>query len=135
MEPITVKTTVNAPLDKVWECWTQPDHITGWNFAAPEWQCPSAINDLVPNGKFSWRMEAKDQSIGFNYAGTYTEIKDKEMIRKKLEDGRGVIITFTEKEGKTEVVETFEPDANSPDLQRQGWQAILTNFKKYTEGQ
>ena len=130
---ITVNQIINAPIQKVWEYWTSPEHIVHWNFATDEWQCPTAINDLEPEGKFSWRMEAKDGSMGFDYAGVYRSIEPFEKIEKNLDDGRLVTVHFSEQDGVTEVVENFEPDENSIDLQRQGWQAILNNFKKYVE--
>lgn len=133
MKPITVKTRIAASPDKVWEYWTNPDHITNWNFATPEWQCPSAINELKPGGTFSWRMEAKDGSMGFDYQGTYDTITVPSLIEKKLDDGRRVTIKITGQGDDSELSETFEPDANHPDLQRQGWQAILDNFKQYVE--
>lgn len=134
MKSITVKTIVNAAPAKVWEFWTSPEHIINWNFATPEWHCPSAKNDLKPGGTFSWRMEAKDGSMGFDYAGKYLKIDEPVLIEKELEDGRKVTISFEALDGKVEVIETFEPDDNDPELQRQGWQAILNNFKKYVEG-
>lgn len=134
MEPITVKATVSADLQTVWEHWTQPEHITHWNFASDDWHCPSAVNDLKPRGAFSWRMEAKDGSFAFDYKGVYEQIVDMGKIEKELEDGRKVVITFSERDGATEVVETFDPENQNPrELQEQGWQAILNNFKKYVE--
>ena len=133
MKMITVKTTIKSDLEKVWEYWTTPDHITQWNFATPEWHCPSAKNDLREGGTFSWRMEAKDGSMGFDYAGKYIKIEKPTLIKKELGDRRRVEITFTTKNGGVEVVETFEPDENDPELQKQGWQAILDNFKQYVE--
>lgn len=133
MELITVKTSIKADVQEVWYCWTQPDHIIHWNFASDDWKCPNALNNLEPGGEFSWRMEAKDGSFGFDYSGIYEEIKKFEQIRKRLEDGRMVNISFVVGGDSTEVIETFEPDENNPDLQRQGWQAILENFRKYVE--
>ena len=133
MKMITVKTTIKSDLEKVWEYWTTPDHITQWNFATPEWHCPSAKNDLREGGTFSWRMGAKDGSMGFDYAGKYIKIEKPTLIKKELGDRRRVEITFTTKNGGVEVVETFEPDENDPELQKQGWQAILDNFKQYVE--
>jgi uncharacterized protein YndB with AHSA1/START domain len=131
---ITVSAQITASKENVWEYWTTPQHIVNWNFASDEWYCPSAENDLKPSGKFSWRMEAKDGSMGFDYSGQYESIKTHEIIELTLDDGRKVTIEFSESDGKTEVIESFEPDENDPDLQRQGWQAILDNFKAYVEG-
>jgi uncharacterized protein YndB with AHSA1/START domain len=133
MERIVVEVTVNAPVQTVWECWTDPKEIQNWNFASDEWCCPSAMNDLRTDGSFSWRMEAKDGSMGFDYAGSYTEIKEMELIEKVLDDNRKVTIQFSESDGFTTVNESFEPDENDPELQKQGWQAILNNFKKHVE--
>lgn len=134
MTTVTVETSVQAPVEKVWELWTAPEHITQWNFATDAWHCPSAENDLKPGGRFVWRMEAKDGSFGFDYSGTYGHVVPHESIEYRLDDNRQVTITFTELGQETKVVETFEvEDLNSLDLQRSGWQAILENFKKHTE--
>ena len=131
---VTVQTTVEQPIDKVWELWTSPQHITQWNFATDEWRCPTADNDLKPGGRFSWRMEAKDGSMGFDYCGTYDQVMPNKRIVCTLDDGRQVILDFNEHENETTVIETFEvEDLNSVDQQRAGWQAILDNFKKYAE--
>ena len=131
---ITVTTTVQAPLERVWDRWTRPEHITAWNFASPEWCCPQATNDLRPNGKFSWRMEARDGSMGFDFNGIFNKIEERKLIAYSIEDGRNVVIQFEETEAGTIVSETFEAEnMNSIELQRTGWQAILDNFKRYAE--
>ncbi|AKQ47142.1 hypothetical protein TH63_18255 [Rufibacter radiotolerans] len=131
---VTVETTVQQPVEKVWERWTTPEHITQWNFAADTWQCPNATNDLQPGGRFVWRMEAKDGSMGFDYSGTYEQVIPYKKIVGQLDDDRQVTITFDGQDGQTQVTETFEvEDQNSVDLQRAGWQAILDNFKKHAE--
>lgn len=134
MERITVQTSVQSDLDKVWEYWTNPKHITNWNFATDEWCCPNAIDDLKPNGKFSWRMEAKDGSMGFDFDGNYEKVIEKELISYSMSDGRKVDIDFTQ-DGKVVLVkETFDAEGtNSDEQQRTGWQAILENFKNYVE--
>ncbi len=125
-----------APVDLVWECWTKPEHITQWNFAANSWHCPNAVNDLRPQGEFSWRMEAKDGSMGFDFKGTYTEVIKPEHIASVMEDGRKSDIAFLQQEEHILAVQTFEPeDENNAELQRQGWQLILNNFKAYAESQ
>lgn len=136
-ERISISTTINAPVDQVWMCWTQPQHIVGWNFATEEWICPSAVNDLQPGGNFSWRMEAKDGSMGFDYEGQYVAIAPMKRIEKVLGDGRSVTVQFVvESASSTVVTEVFEvEDKNSAELQRQGWQAILENFRAYVESQ
>lgn len=132
---ITVETTVNAAVAKVWEYWTVPAHITKWNFASDEWHSPSAESDFREGGKFSARMEAKDGSFGFDFWGIFDELKTNELIAYTLGDDRKVWITFTPSGNTTKVVETFEAeDENSVELQKSGWQAIMDNFKKYVEG-
>jgi len=129
---ITVQTTVPISIEEVWKIWTRPEHIVNWNFASNEWHCPEAKNDLKPDGKFSWRMEAKDGSMGFDYSGVYQMIDPRKKIVKKLDDGRLVKIEFTETENGVKITEIFEvEDQNSIDLQKKGWQAILDNFKVY----
>lgn len=131
---ITVQATVNAPIEKVWEAWTKPDHITKWNFAADDWHSPWAKTDFREGGAFSARMEAKDGSMGFDFGGIYDVIKNKEFIEYTMGDGRKVQTTFTNEGNSTKVVETFDAENTHPiDLQRGGWQAILDNFKKYAE--
>lgn len=131
---VTISTTVDAPVDKAWEVWTKPEFIVQWNFASDDWCCPSAVNDLRANGKFSWRMEAKDGSFGFDYCGDYVDVVENERIRILLEDGRKVEVLFSERDGQTTVTEAFEAeDVNSAEMQKTGWQAILQNYKKCVE--
>lgn len=131
---ITVQVTVNAPVEKVWECFTTPQHIMQWNNASPDWHTPHATNDLQPDGKFRWRMEAKDGSFGFDFNGVYDVVNSPDYIEYSIEDGRKVKVTFEAVGNTTQVTETFEPEnENSLELQQQGWQAILDNFKKYVE--
>lgn len=131
---ITVQTTVNAPVSKVWECWTAPAHIVKWNSASADWHTTKAENDVRTGGRFSSRMEAKDGSMGFDFAGTYTAVKECELIAYTMGDGRKATVSFTGSGGVTAVRETFEAETeNSIELQKAGWQAILDNFKQYTE--
>ena len=131
---ITVDTTVNAPVEKVWEAWTKPEHIVKWNYASDDWHSPWAKTDFREGGNFSARMEAKDGSMGFDFGGIYNVIRTNEYIEYTIGDGRNVQVTFTKQGKATKVVETFEAEStNSIELQRGGWQAILDNFKKYTE--
>jgi uncharacterized protein YndB with AHSA1/START domain len=133
-QTITVENTINAPVQKVWEFFTRPEHIVNWNNASDDWHTPRAENDLRVGGKLVWRMEAKDGSFGFDFEGVYEEIKENEYIEYSIADGRKVKISFTPQEKATTLVETFEAEAtHSIDMQRQGWQAIIDNFKKYTE--
>ncbi|MFN2438133.1 MAG: SRPBCC family protein [Chitinophagaceae bacterium] len=131
---ITVENTVKAPVEKVWKFWTEPEHIKKWNNASDDWHTPHAENDLRVGGKFVARMEAKDGSFGFDFGGIYDEVTPNKSIAYTLGDGRKVNISFTGRGNETKVVETFDPEnTNSMEMQKTGWQAILDNFKKYTE--
>jgi uncharacterized protein YndB with AHSA1/START domain len=131
---ITVAATVNAPIEKVWKFWTTPKHITQWNNASNDWHTPSATNDLRNGGKFNYRMEAKDNSFGFDFEGTYTDVKPNELIEYIIADGRKVQILFESLNDETHITEIFEAEEVHPtELQQDGWQAILNNFKHYTE--
>ncbi|MDB5230490.1 MAG: polyketide cyclase [Chitinophagaceae bacterium] len=131
---ITIESLVKAPVEKVWKIWSTPEHITKWNNASPDWHTPRAENDLRVGGKFSARMEAKDGSMGFDFAGVYDEVKTNELIGYTIGDGRKVIVNFTSNGNETKVVESFEAEnTNSLEMQRGGWQAILDNFKNYVE--
>ena len=132
---ITVQTVVNAPMEKVWECWNKPEHITGWAFASVDWEAPAAENDLRVGGKFKTTMAARDKSAGFDFTGVYTNVKEHELIEYDIDDGRHVKVEFAELPGGgVKVTETFEPENENPEtMQRSGWQAILGNFKKYAE--
>ena len=134
MAKITIEATVAAPVKKVWDAWTEPKHITQWNFAADTWQCPRASNDLKVGGKYSARMEAKDGSFGFEFEAVYDEVVNHKKITYTMLDGRQATTVFEDKGGKTKVTTTFDPEGQHPEeFQKQGWQAILDNFKKYTE--
>lgn len=131
---ITVQANINAPVVKVWETWTTPEHITQWNNASPDWHTPVAENDLRVGGKFLSRMEAKDGSFGFDFEGIYDAVVTNELISYNLADGRNVKIIFIDKGYQTEVIETFDAENENPvEMQREGWQAILNNFKNHTE--
>jgi uncharacterized protein YndB with AHSA1/START domain len=132
---ITVQTSVKAPVDKVWKHWTTPESITGWNNASDDWHTPRASSDLRQNGKFSYRMEARDGSMGFDFEGTYDEIIVNRQIDYTMADGRKVQVTFSSAgANKTDIVESFEAEStHSLDQQRSGWQSILDNFRKFTE--
>lgn len=135
MEPITIDITILKPITKVWEFFTDPEHITQWNFANDTWTCPKAENDLQIGGAFNFRMEAKDESFGFDFKGTYDEVAPFEKIKYHLEDGRKVKVLFERiDETTTKVTEIFEPDPQQPaEMQREGWYAILDNFHKHVE--
>ncbi len=131
---ITIENTINAPVQKVWELWTKPEHITKWSNASDDWHTPRAENDVRKGGSFSSRMEAKDGSMGFDFGGVYDEVRDNEYMEYTLGDGRKVTVDFKPQGNTTKVVETFEAESTNPvEMQRGGWQAILDNFKKYTE--
>lgn len=131
---ITVQTIVEAPVSHVWKCWTTPEDIINWNNASDDWHTPKAVNNLHIGGQFVYRMEAKDGSFGFDFGGVYSKVISEKLIEYTIDDGRKVKITFSGTQNKTEVVETFEAETmNSIELQRIGWQAILDNFKRYTE--
>jgi uncharacterized protein YndB with AHSA1/START domain len=131
---ITVKSTVKAPIAKVWEMWKTPAHIQEWNSASPEWHTPYAENDLQTGGKFKSTMAARDGSMSFDFEGEYTLVKENEAIEYVIGDGRKVEIVFRETPNGVEVIESFDPETeNSEEMQRGGWQAILDNFKNYVE--
>ena len=129
---ITVKTTVETTEEKVWSLWTDAKHIIHWNNASNDWHTTKAENDLRPGGKFLYRMEAKDGSMGFDFSGLYSIVEPFKTIKYTLDDGRKVEISFSENAGITDIVESFEAeDMNSIEMQSAGWQSILDNFKKY----
>jgi uncharacterized protein YndB with AHSA1/START domain len=131
---ITIETTVNAPVEKVWKLWSGPEHITKWASASDDWHTPRAENDLRTGGKFNSRMEAKDGSMGFDFGGVYDIVKTNELIEYTMGDDRKVVINFTGEGNATNIVQTFEAEETNPvEMQRGGWQAILNNFKKYVE--
>jgi len=131
---ITVRSNINASLDKVWECWTSPEHITKWNNASDDWHTPYAENDLRTGGKFKSTMAAKDGSMSFDFEGEYTLVNQNKDIQYVMADGRKVEVSFEETPNGVELIESFDPETINPEeMQRGGWQAILDNFKKYTE--
>jgi uncharacterized protein YndB with AHSA1/START domain len=132
---IIVEAIVQAPIEKVWDCWNKPEHIVKWNFASDDWECPSAENDLRVGGRLVSRMQAKDGSFGFDFGGTYTEVEPMKKIAYTMDgDGRRVEIRFESLGEGTRVEESFDPESeNSEEMQRGGWQAILNNFKQYAK--
>jgi uncharacterized protein YndB with AHSA1/START domain len=132
---ITVQATVNAPIEKVWKFWSEPEHITQWCQASDDWHAPYAENDLKTNGKFKTTMAAKDGSFSFDFGGVYSKVDKHKVIEYEMEDGRKVRVQFEELGDSTQITETFDPENTNPlEMQRGGWQAILDNFKKHTEG-
>ncbi len=131
---IRIEITVDLPIERVWEYWTEPQHITKWNSASDDWHTPYSENDLRVGGKFITRMEAKDGSFGFDFSGTYNEVKLNDAISYILDDGRKVKINFINQQNETKIIEIFEAEkTNTIEQQQKGWQAILDNFKKYAE--
>jgi len=131
---ITIGTTIKASVDKTWNSFNSAEHIVHWNFASPDWHCPKASVDLTVGGKFCNTMASKDGSMAFDFEGSYTEIRPNEFLAFALGDGRIVTVSFREENGVTILEETFDAeDENTAEMQRQGWQNILNNFKSYTE--
>ena len=131
---ITVEATISADTKKVWDYWTKPKHIINWNFADDSWHCPKAENDLRVGGKMNSRMEAKDGSFGFDFEGIYDEVIEHKKITYTMADGRQATTVFANVDGRTNVTITFDAENENPvEMQKGGWQAILNNFKKYTE--
>jgi uncharacterized protein YndB with AHSA1/START domain len=131
---LTVQTRLNCSVARAWSAYTDPAAIVQWNFAAPEWHCPRAENDLRVGGALRSRMEAKDGSMGFDFEGTYTEVVPMERLAYALGDQRKVLATFRETGGVTELTVSFTPDSTFPaEYQIGGWQAILNNYKAYAE--
>lgn len=131
---ITVEVLVNADLNHVWTCFTQPEHIMQWNHASDDWHCPAAQNDVRVGGTFSYTMAAKDGSFSFDFGGTYTAVNAPNSFDYSLGDERTVQLVFTAETGGTRVIETFDTENENPaEMQQMGWQMILNNFKKHAE--
>ncbi|RWY53774.1 SRPBCC family protein [Mucilaginibacter gilvus] len=134
---ITIEATIKAPIEIVWDLWVQPGHIVKWNNASDDWHTPKATNNLKVGGKFCATMAAKNGSKSFDFEGTYAKVVEYKQIAYTIADGREVNVVFSadaEDDEVTKIVETFEPEGTNPvEMQRQGWQAILNNFKKYVE--
>jgi uncharacterized protein YndB with AHSA1/START domain len=131
---ITVTTSVHAPIEKVWQYWNLPEHITQWYFATDDWHAPRAENDLEVGQKFLIHMAAKDGSFAFDLTGEYLSVVEHESIEYRMEDGRNVQISFSVAGDKVFIDESFEPETENPEeMQRDGWQAILDSFKRYVE--
>lgn len=131
---IAIETLVKSNTETVWAAWTTPADINQWNAASDDWHNPRSENDLRVGGRFCYRMEAKDGQMGFDFEGTYTKIVPQKVIEYVLADNRAVTVTFEPVNGGVKVVETFEAeDANSAEMQKQGWQSILNRFSSYVE--
>jgi uncharacterized protein YndB with AHSA1/START domain len=134
MQLITVQSNIQAPVQKVWDFFTNPQHVINWNFAMPEWHCPSATNQLEVGGEFHYTMAARDNSMSFDFWGTYQKIEKEKNIEILLGDGRSMLVTFEMTDATTIITEKFEPENENPvEMQQTGWQMILDNFKRYVE--
>ncbi|MES2329622.1 MAG: SRPBCC domain-containing protein [Bacteroidota bacterium] len=131
---ITVETLVNAPVEKVWKNWTDPQDIVQWAFASDDWHAPYADNDVRVDGTFKTTMAAKDGSFSFDFGGVYTKVEPNKTLEYTIGDGRKVWINFYSENGQTKIVEAFEAEnMNSIEMQKGGWQAIMENFRKHVE--
>lgn len=132
---ITTNVSINCPIEKVWDAFSNPAHIVHWNFAIPEWHCPAAKNDLQPGGSFSYTMAARDGSMSFEFGGVYDTVVLHKEITYTLGDGRKVEVRFNSTDQGSEIEQKFDPESiNSHEMQQAGWQSILNNFKEYTQG-
>ncbi|MCE1197603.1 MAG: SRPBCC domain-containing protein [Marinilabiliales bacterium] len=131
---ITIQTTVAASLKKSWDYYTLPEHIIHWNFASPDWHCPAAENELYVGGRMRSRMEARDGSFGFDFEGCYKEVRRYEKLVYSLGNERVVAVEWAAEGEKTVVTIQFDAEQEHPlEMQKAGWQAILDNYKRYTE--
>lgn len=135
MARIRVETTVDAPLDQVWAAYVEPEHIVHWNAASDDWHCPRSTVDLREGGRFSSRMEARDGSMGFDFEGTWTAVEPHQRLQYRMDDDRMVDVAFSDGDQGVRVVVEFDAEEENPaEMQREGWQAILDNFRRYVEG-
>ena len=133
-EKVTIAATIAASPATVWRAWTEPAHITQWNFAAPDWCCPRAEVDLRPGGRYVARMEAKDGSFGFDLEAVFDAVEPEHRIAFTMPDGRSAETSFEAIGGGTRVSTVFDAEKMNPvEMQRAGWQAILDNFKRHAE--
>ena len=132
---IIISTVVHAPLELAWKAWTQPEHVTAWNFASDDWECPHATNDLRVGGSFASTMRAKDRSVEFVFGGEHTDVQTHQRIESLMGDGRYMVVEFEAVSGgETKVTESFEPESENPrEMQQGGWQAILENYRKHAD--
>ena len=131
---ITIKADISAPIEKIWEYWSGPEHIKRWNYASNDWHCPSAENDLRSGGKFKSTMAAKDGSMSFDFEGVYDEVIHLKKIAYTMLDGRQAVVQFEQTKNLVCIITTFDAEDTNPiEMQEGGWQAILNNFKNYVE--
>ncbi len=131
---ITVAETVAGDPNTVWKLYTSDDHIVHWHYATDTWHTPRAVSDLQPGGRFVYRMESRDGSAGFDFDGVFDTVEKPRRLRYTLSDGRRADVRFDADGGRVRVTVAFEPDGETDRaMQEAGWQAILTNFRKYAE--
>jgi uncharacterized protein YndB with AHSA1/START domain len=142
MSQITVSALINSDIDTVWQCLASPSHIQNWNNASPDWHCPKATNELVVGGRFCYNMAARDGSIDFDFAGIFVQVEPPHILEyvlcetgtDPLASDRRVRVLIASECDSTVITQTFDPEnQNSEELQKQGWQSILNNFKRYVE--
>lgn len=132
MSPIQIQTHLSISPEVAWKLYTEPEHITQWNFASPDWHCPWAKNNLEIGGTYQAFMQAKDQSFEFVFEATYTDIEPGQHFVYVMPDQRNIRVDFKPIDSGTQVTVTFDPENENPiDLQRQGWQAILDQYSQY----
>ncbi len=133
-EKITAQTSTICPMPRTWELWISAEHIIHWNAASDDWHTTSVKNDLRPGGNFYHRMESKDGAMGFDFEGRYTVVDPFKRIHHVMADGRHVDIQFTSDGDDVQITEIFDPESfHTIEHQRQGWQVILDNFKRYCD--
>ena len=131
---IRISTWVQAPVERVWNCWTSPEYIVRWNNASSDWHTPWAKIDLRPGGTFTYRMESVDGKIGFDFGGTFSEVNPNAKLSYRIDDGRSVAVYFVPEANGTKVTEEFEAESIHPlEMQEAGWKAILENFRVCVE--
>jgi len=131
---ITVEADIRASVQQVWDKYTNPEHIVKWNNASDDWHTPRAENDLRTGGRFLSRMEARDGSAGFDFTGVYTDVRPLEQINYTMDDDRKAEVSFVSGGNETKLRISFEAEQTNPvELQKEGWQSILDNFRKYVE--
>ncbi len=131
---ITIQINTKLSPAQAWETWTQPKHIIQWCHASEDWHVTHSSNDLTIGGSFNTGMAAKDGSFAFDWEGVYDEITPHKLIKYHMADGRKVEVIFNETAEGTEIIEKFDPETENPEeMQKAGWQAILNNWKQYSE--
>ncbi len=131
---IEIAVSINAPIKDVWEKYVSVDGVQHWAFASDDWAAEGIENDVRVGGNLKNRNFAKDGSFEFVFGGVYTEVVPEKRLAYTLGDGRKVEVDFIEDESAVTIKQRFDPETQNPEeMQRQGWQAYLDNFKKYVE--